>query len=45
MRVTFGGNPTIVIPPGAPAISDPVDMSVEPLALSRSVSTSRKSRR
>jgi lysophospholipase L1-like esterase len=31
--VTFGGNPTIVIPPGAPAISDPVDMSVDPLAL------------
>jgi hypothetical protein len=32
-RVTFGGNPTIVIPPGAPASSDPVDMSVDPLAL------------
>jgi lysophospholipase L1-like esterase len=31
--VTFGGNPTVVIPPGAPAISDPVDMSVDPLAL------------
>jgi lysophospholipase L1-like esterase len=31
--VTFGGNPTIVIPPGAPAISDLVDMSVDPLAL------------
>jgi lysophospholipase L1-like esterase len=31
--VTFGGNPTIVIPPGAPAISDPVDMGVDPLAL------------
>ena len=31
--VTFGGNPTIVIPPGAPAISDPVDMRVDPLAL------------
>jgi lysophospholipase L1-like esterase len=31
--VTFGGNPSIVIPPGAPAISDPVDMSVGPLAL------------
>jgi lysophospholipase L1-like esterase len=31
--VTFGGNPTIVIPPGAPAISDPIDMSVDPLAL------------
>jgi lysophospholipase L1-like esterase len=31
--VTFGGSPTIVIPPGAPAISDAVDMSVDPLAL------------
>jgi hypothetical protein len=31
--VTFGGNPTIVIPAGAPAISDPVDMSVDALAL------------
>jgi len=31
--VTFGGNPTVVIPPGAPAISDPIDMSVDPLAL------------
>jgi lysophospholipase L1-like esterase len=31
--VTFGGNPTIVIPPGAPAISDPIDISVDPLAL------------
>jgi hypothetical protein len=31
--ITFGGNPSIVIPPGAPAISDPVDMSVDPLAL------------
>jgi lysophospholipase L1-like esterase len=31
--VTFGGNPTIAIPPGAPAISDPIDMSVDPLAL------------
>jgi lysophospholipase L1-like esterase len=31
--VTFGGSPTVVIPPGAPAISDPVDMSVDPLAL------------
>lgn len=24
--VTFGGNPTVVIPPGAPAISDPVSI-------------------
>ncbi|HZZ63319.1 MAG TPA: SGNH/GDSL hydrolase family protein [Roseiarcus sp.] len=31
--VTFGGSPTILIPPGAPAISDPIDMSVAPLAL------------
>lgn len=31
--VTFGGETSIVIPPGAPAISDPVDMSVAPLAL------------
>ena len=31
--VTFGGQSSIVIPPGAPAISDPVDMTVQPLAL------------
>jgi lysophospholipase L1-like esterase len=31
--LTFGGNPSIVIPPGAPAVSDPVDMAVAPLAL------------
>src|SRR5208337_2712483 len=31
--VTFGGESSIVIPPGAPAISDPVDMTVAPLAL------------
>ncbi len=31
--MTFGGESSIVIPPGAPAISDPVDMSVQPLAL------------
>lgn len=30
--VTFGGSPSIVIPPGAPAISDPVDLAVTPLA-------------
>jgi lysophospholipase L1-like esterase len=29
--VTFGGSPTIVIPPGAPAISDPIDLAVAPL--------------
>jgi lysophospholipase L1-like esterase len=26
--LTFGGNPTITIPPGAPALSDPVDLNV-----------------
>src|SRR5689334_15900186 len=26
--LTFGGKPSIVIPPGAPAISDPVDLGV-----------------
>ena len=31
--VTFGGNPSVVIPPGAPAISDPVDISLPPLSL------------
>ncbi len=31
--VTFGGQSSIVIPPGAPVVSDPVDMSVQPLAL------------
>ena len=31
--LTFGGSPSVVIPPGAPAISDPVDMKVAPLAL------------
>jgi lysophospholipase L1-like esterase len=30
--ITFGGSPSIVIPPGAPAISDPVDFAVEPLS-------------
>jgi lysophospholipase L1-like esterase len=30
--LTFGGNPSIVIPTGAPAISDPVDLAVAPLA-------------
>ena len=29
--LTFGGRPSIVIPPGAPAISDPVDLAVPPL--------------
>ena len=43
--VTFGGNPTIVIPPGAPAISDPVDLSVDRWLSSRSVSICRRSPR
>ncbi|HTT38529.1 MAG TPA: SGNH/GDSL hydrolase family protein [Burkholderiales bacterium] len=30
--LTFGGRPSIVIPPGAPVLSDPVDLSVAPLA-------------
>src|SRR3984885_6324436 len=30
--VTFGGSPTAVIPPGAPLISDPVDLAVKPLS-------------
>ena len=30
--LTFGGSPTITIPPGAPAISDPVDLEVAPLS-------------
>jgi lysophospholipase L1-like esterase len=29
--VTFGGNPSIIIPVGAPAISDPIDLAVAPL--------------
>ena len=29
--LTFGGSPTVVIPPGAPAISDPVDLAVPAL--------------
>jgi lysophospholipase L1-like esterase len=29
--LTFGGRTSIVIPPGAPAISDPVDLSLAPL--------------
>jgi lysophospholipase L1-like esterase len=31
--LTFGGNPSIEIPAGAPAISDPVDLAVAPLSL------------
>ena len=30
--VTFGGSATAVIPPGAPLVSDPVDLSVKPLS-------------
>jgi lysophospholipase L1-like esterase len=30
--LTFGGKASIVIPPGAPAISDPVDLTVAPLS-------------
>ena len=29
--LTFGGRPTIIIPPGAPALSDPVDLRVSDL--------------
>ncbi|MEQ1951329.1 SGNH/GDSL hydrolase family protein [Mesorhizobium sp. CN2-181] len=30
--VTFSGSPSITIPPGAPVISDPIDLKVEPLS-------------
>lgn len=30
--LTFSGQPTVTIPPGAPVISDPVDLKVEPLS-------------
>jgi lysophospholipase L1-like esterase len=30
--LTFGGNPSYVIPPGAPAVSDPVDLTVPKLS-------------
>jgi lysophospholipase L1-like esterase len=30
--LTFGGSPTITIPPGAPALSDPVDLKVADLS-------------
>ena len=30
--LTFGGRTSVVIPPGAPAVSDPVDLSVAPLS-------------
>lgn len=31
-RLGFGGSPSVTIPPGAPAISDPVDIDVAPLS-------------
>ncbi len=31
-RLTWGGRSSVVVPPGAPIISDPVDLPVEPLA-------------
>jgi lysophospholipase L1-like esterase len=30
--LTFGGQKTVIIPPGAPVVSDPVDLSLVPLA-------------
>jgi lysophospholipase L1-like esterase len=30
--VTFGGSATAVIPPGAPLVSDPIDLTVKPLS-------------
>jgi lysophospholipase L1-like esterase len=30
--LTFGGSKSIILPPGAPALSDPVELSVAPLA-------------
>ena len=30
--LTFGGNSSAVIPPGAPLVSDPVDLSIKPLS-------------
>ena len=29
--LTFGGSPTVTIPPGAPVLSDPVELAVPPL--------------
>lgn len=31
-RITFGGKTSAVVPPGAPLVSDPVDLAVAPLA-------------
>ena len=30
--LTFGGQKTVIIPPGAPVVSDPIDLSLVPLA-------------
>ncbi len=30
-QLTFGGQTAVVVPPGAPAVSDPVDLAAEPL--------------
>ena len=30
--LSFDGHPSVTIPPGAPVISDPVDLTVEPLS-------------
>src|SRR3954454_15620913 len=30
--LTFGGSKSIIVPPGAPAISDPVELNVAPLS-------------
>ncbi len=30
--LTFGGNPSVTIPPGAPVVSDPVDLKLAPLS-------------
>ena len=37
--LTFGGSPSIVIPPGAPAMSDPVELPVQRWARSSSASS------
>jgi lysophospholipase L1-like esterase len=31
-RLTFGGRPSVTIPPGAPILSDPVDLKLSPFA-------------
>ncbi|MES2253681.1 MAG: SGNH/GDSL hydrolase family protein [Pseudomonadota bacterium] len=32
LRLTWGGRSSVVVPPGAPIISDPIDLAVPPLA-------------